>query len=105
MIKVYQLTLAAGAKRLSDVYGDGAGVVNPANDIPYRQLVFQAEAADLYIGGSNVSTTTYGVKAAVAGASNTPGGGLGPFNTGALKLSDFYAVGAGATIHILGVPF
>jgi hypothetical protein len=30
---------------------------------------------------------------------------LGPFDTGPLKLSDLYAVGAGATLTVLGVPF
>jgi hypothetical protein len=102
-IRTYQLTLDATSKRLSDVYG--AGPLDAAKDIPYRQLVFQAEGADLYIGDSTVSTTNYGVKASVAGGANTPGGGLGPFDTGPLKLSDFWAVGTGATVHILGIPF
>jgi hypothetical protein len=105
-VRTFQLALSATAVRLSDVYGDGAGVVNPRNDIPYRQLILQAEGADLYIGADNtVSTTNYGVKAAVTGASNVPGGGLGPFDTGPLRLSDLWAVGTGATVHILGVPF
>jgi hypothetical protein len=105
-LRSYQLTLAASPKRLSDVYGGTAGVPDPAKDIPYRQIILQAEGADLYIGADNtVSTTSYGVKAAVAGASNSPGGGFGPFETGPVKLSDLWAVGTGATIHILGVPF
>lgn len=101
-LRSYQLALAATPKRLSDVYG---GPLDPAKDIPYRQLILQSEGADLYIGTDNtVSTTNYGVKASVVGQS-TPGGGLGPFSTGPLKLSDLWAVGAGATLHILGVPF
>src|SRR5262245_48816239 len=102
-LRSYQLALAATPKRLSDVYG---GPLDAAKDIPYRQLFFQAEGADLYIGSdSTVSTTNYGVKAIVTGSSNAPGGGLGPFDSGPIKLSDFWAVGAGATIHIVGVPF
>ena len=30
---------------------------------------------------------------------------LGPFASGPIKLSDLYAVGAGATLTILGVPY
>jgi hypothetical protein len=104
-IRVYQLALAATPKRLSDVYGPPFGTPDPAKDIPYRQLIFQAEGADFFLGDSTVSTTNYGVKAAVAGASNIPSGGIGAGEGGPVKLSDFWAVGAGATIHILGLPF
>lgn len=101
MIKTLNLTLAAGAKRLSDAYGDGTGVVNQANNIPYRQLLFTASGADAVIGDSTVSGTV-GVKVAAAGVQPVS---LGPFDTGPIKLSDLYAVGAGSTLQILGVPF
>ena len=100
-VKVFTLALAAGAKRLSDVYGDGAGVVNDVKNVPYRQLFFTASGADAFLGESTVSTTN-GLKVASAGVSPVT---LGPFQSGALKLSDFYAVGAGATIQVLGVPY
>ncbi|HEY6416080.1 MAG TPA: hypothetical protein VIX41_07580 [Acidimicrobiales bacterium] len=104
-LRSYQLVLSGTPKRLSDVYGGAASVVNAATDIPYRQLCLQAEGADLYIGGdATVSTTSYGGKAIVTGQT-LGSGSLGPFETGPLKLSDLWAVGAGATLHILGVPF
>ena len=101
MIKAFNLALAAGAKRLSDVYGDGAGVVNDINNIPYRQLLFTTTGADGFVGGSTVSTTN-GIKVATAGPMPVS---IGPFSTGPVKLSDLYAVGAGSTLQILGVPF
>ena len=101
MVKTFNLALAAGAKRLSDVYGSGVGVVDEAKNIPFRQLLFTSSAADAYIGDSAVSTTN-GVKVASAGVQPVS---LGPFESGPVKLSDLYAVGAGATLQILGVPF
>jgi hypothetical protein len=101
MTKAYSLALAAGAKRVSDVYGGTAGAIDAATDIPYRQLLLSTTGADGYIGGSSVSTTA-GIK--IATASTFPVS-IGPFPTGAVKLSDLYAVGAGATLQILGVPF
>ena len=103
--RTYQLVLAATPKRVSDVYGGTAGVPDARTDIPYRQLAFQAEGADLYIGSdATVSTTNYGGKFVVTGQLE-PAGRLGPFDSGPLRLSDFYAVGAGATLHVMGVPF
>jgi hypothetical protein len=100
-IRSFQLVLSGTPKRLSDVYGLGGEMAN----IPYRQLTFQVEGADAYLGDSTaVSTTNYGVKFPAAGSAD-PLGRLGPYEAGPLKLSDFYAVGAGATLHILGVPF
>ena len=103
-LRFLQLTLSASPKRLSDAYGGTAGVVDPALDIPYRALSFQAEGADFYVGGPTVSTTNYGAKFLVTGNSAAVAT-LGPYNSGVLKLSDLYAVGAGATVHITGVPF
>lgn len=103
MVKSYKLTVGAAAVRLSDVYGDGAGVVNAANDIPYRQLVLQAETADIEIGDSTVTTSVYGMKLpATAPAAPLV---LGPFESGPIKLSDVYAISTNATLHILGIPY
>lgn len=100
MVKSFNLSLAGVAKRLSDVYNDGAGVINAANDIPYRQISLQAETGALQVGSaSTVSATVYGNSIAIAGTLT-----LGPFETGPLKLSDLWAFGTG-TLHILGVPY
>jgi len=107
-LRTYQLALTATPKRLSDVYGGTTGVPDPAKDIPYRQIGFTIEGADAYLGSDNtVSTSNWGAKAVVAGQSSqsVPGGSIGPFPTGPIKLSDIWAVGAGATVHIWAVPF
>ena len=102
--KSYNLTLGAAALRLSDVYGDGAGVVNAAKDIPYRQILLSASGADAFIGGANqtVTGTDYGIQ--VDSTALGPAS-IGPYETGPVKLSDLYAAGAGATLHILAIPF
>jgi len=102
--KSYQLTLAAAALRLSDVYGDGAGVVNPVNDIPYRQILLTASGADAFVGASTqtVTATVFGIQ--VDSASPEPAS-IGPYTSGPVKLSDFYVAGAGSTLHILAIPF
>lgn len=99
----FNMTVGAVAKRLSDVYGDGVGVVNPVNDIPYRQLWLQAETADIKIGGSAVSTTVYGTNL-VSTAPAAPMV-LGPYDSGPIKLSDIWAISTTATLHISGIPF
>lgn len=103
MVRHFNLTVGAAAVRLSDVYGDGAGVINGRNDIPYRQVFLQAETADVEIGAAGVTTTTYGVKV----PSTAPAAPvvLGPFDSGPIKLSDLYAISTNATLHILGIPY
>ena len=96
MVKVLQVALAAGATRLS------AGFTSEAQNIPYRQLVFTATGADAVIGSDPGVTAGTGLKIAMAA---TVPLSLGPFETGPLKLSDLYALGAGSTLTILGVPF
>jgi hypothetical protein len=102
--KSFTLTVAAVATRLSDVYGDGTSVVNPANDIPYRQLVLQAETADAKIGDSTLTTANYGnLITSTAPAAPLV---LGPFESGPIKLSQLFAIGGGTgKLHILGIPF
>jgi hypothetical protein len=96
MVKTYQIALAATVKRLSDPFG-GSEALN----IPFRQLLL-VTSADAFLGSDNTVTTATGLKLAAAATSPLS---IGPFDTGPLKLSDFYAVGAGATLTILGVPF
>lgn len=103
-VRSYQLVLAAGAMRLSDVYGDGVGVVNPKNDIPYRQVILQAAGAAAFVGFTNaVTSSVFGIK--IDNTFTGPGVSLGPFEAGPIKLSDLWVAGAGATISVLGVPF
>jgi hypothetical protein len=78
-----------------------APAVDPAAaDIPYRQLLLQAAGAPAYVGPlASVSAATGQPISTTAPTS------LGPYATGPVKLSDLYAVGAGATLNLLGVPF
>jgi hypothetical protein len=104
----YTLAVGAVAQRLSDVYGDGVGVINAVNDIPYRQILLQAEAVkqvDVFVGMAAVTVANYGVLVPTA-AANPPVVTLGPFEMGPLKLSDLYAISTGAIdLHILAIPF
>ena len=107
----YYLTMTGVAQRLSDVYGDGIGVVVPASDIPYREITFQAKdtnGADIYVGHTSaVSATNFGfhVDYPKAGTNNPPSR-LGPYNAGPLHLSDFWVLGTnGEILTIGGVPF
>lgn len=101
MVVISQLALAATQKRLSDVYGGVAGTPDETKNIPYRQLIITATGAAATLGSSAAVTTTTGIVIATAG----PPLVLGPFPTGAVKLSDLYGIGAGATVTIVGVPF
>lgn len=105
----FQVTLAAAAVRLSRAYPSGAGDVQPsaAEDIPYRQLLLTATGADAFIGsnqdsGADTTATTFGI--AVDSTALGPAS-IGPFETGPVKLSDFWAAGATSVLHILGIPF
>ena len=69
-------------------------------NVGYRQLILSATGAGATIGGSGV-TATLGIVLAAAGAPLV----IGPFPTGAVRLSDLYAIGAGATLTVLGVPY
>ena len=104
-VRSYQLALAAGALRLSDVYGDGAGVVNPKNDIPYRQVVLQASGAAAFVGFNNlVTSTVYGAK--IDNTFTGPGNFSAPSNWsfGALPAaSDDFAI-KGACTFDSGAP-
>jgi len=101
MVAVYTLALAASAKRLSDVLGGTPGTPDETKNVPFRQLLFTATGAAATIGGAGVTTTT-GVTVATTAPLPLS---IGPFPTGAVKLSDLYAVGTGATLTVLGVPY
>jgi hypothetical protein len=98
--KSYSLPLAGTVKRVSDALGDGTNVVLAEHNIPFRQLILQATGASAAVGGDSSVTLATGTQLAI-GAIVT----VGPFDTGPVKLSDFYAIGAGSTLSVLGVPF
>jgi hypothetical protein len=104
--KQYALVVAGAppASRLSDVYGDGAGVVNARNDIPYRQIILQADPANgapVYIGDSDLIAPDNAAFVLQPGVDKLMAMTLGPFDSGPLRLSDFWAVGSGATPRLL----
>jgi hypothetical protein len=104
----FQVTLAAAAVRLSRAYASGAGDVEPsaAENLPYRQLLLSASGADAFVGaGAGVTATNFGIAVVAAAATVEGVVSIGPFETGPVKLSDFWAAGAGATLHILGIPY
>lgn len=101
LVKAFTLTVTAAAQRLSDVYGDGVGVVNAANDVPYRQILLSTET-DCEVGDSTVTTAAYGVK--VQSAATLPVS-IGPWETGPMKLSELWVVGTSGKLHILGIPY
>ena len=101
MVKMFQMTLAGVAKRVSDVYGGSAGAdPNPALDLSYRAIYFQSETNALQLGdASSVSASVYGVS--IATGTIFP---MQPAQPGApMHLSDFWAFGTG-TLHILAIP-
>ena len=105
-LRSYVLTLAAGAQRASNAYGGSSlgNVIHPTDDIPYRQILLQATGADAFLGmDAATDSTTYGTKIdstdlqPVTLRADVPGAPL--------KLSDLWVAGAGATLHVTGVPF
>lgn len=104
-LRSYQLVLAAAAQRLSNVYGGASlgNVINAKDDIPYRQIHLQAEGADAFVGMDNLTTSSvYGTKIELTGDAVIVFGGT---DAGPIKLSDFWVAGAGATLHVTGIPF
>lgn len=113
-LRSYQLTLAATAQRLSNVYGGGSAnnVINPADDIGYRAIFLQATGANAFLGGENppgqqgmgalVTSSNYGTE---IDATDLQPVVLGGYDAGTVKLSDYWVAGAGATLHVTGIPF
>lgn len=71
-----------------------------------RWVSFQPGAANanpIFMGGSSVSSTTYGVRLPSADGGVPPAPYIiGEFNDGSIALSDFYVFGtAGEKLHIL----
>lgn len=111
MVYSGQLTLAAASQRLSNIYGGASlnNAINPAQDLPFRQVILQATGADAFMGGdipagqgALVTSTVYGT---AIDSTDLQGITLGPFNAGPIKLSDIWVAGAGATLRVTGISF
>jgi hypothetical protein len=104
----FQVVLGAVAVRLSHAYASGANDAEPsaAENIPYRQILLSASGADAGLGAaSDVTMTNYGILIEDVATGGVEATSIGPFDTGPVKLSDFWAAGAGSTLHILAIPF
>lgn len=99
-VRHFTITLAAAVQNLATAEGIARG---GPDDLGYRTLYFQATGADAFLGESTVTTTDYGLLIESTGQPTEEI--LGASEAGPLHLSDFYAVGAGSTLHILGIPF
>lgn len=107
----YSLTLSGGIQRLSDAFGtQPPGVIDPALDIPYRTIVLQGPkaGADVFVGGMNqaltLSSSKFGVR--LDPTASVPPVVIGGYDTGPIKLSDFYVLGTSTqVVTVLGIPF
>jgi len=106
--KAYQLTLNGNAQRLSDIFGDGVGVVNAANDIPFRTVTFQglkANTNDIFVSDANtISSTIHGFR--VDSTDSALPIILGGYDSGGIKLSNFWVLGINAEVLLIsGIPY
>ena len=109
MIAVYTLTLTGAAQPLTSLLAAADQSVGGANDYGLRQILFQADPANssaVYIGAdATVSSSAHGFSLDPTQASQLPVA-LGPFETGPLRLSDFWVLGSNAEkLHVTVVPF
>ncbi len=115
----YMLTLNGAVQRLNSVLAAAVASVSPPTkasavggdqDIACRQIIFAADPANdnaVYIGtDATVSTTNFGFSLDPTSASAEDKIYVGPFDSGPVKLSDFYVIGtAGQRLGILVIPF
>ena len=107
----FALTLTGVPQRLSDVYGDGAGVINPVNNIPCRQIILAADPASanpVYVGVDNqaVTSTAHAFSVSpVVGATlgSVQSMTIGPFDENSVKLSNFFVLGTNGQRLMVGV--
>ena len=101
----YSLTLNGAIQRLSTALANTA--VGGPQDEGYRFLSLQpgkANTNDIFVGGSTVSATDYGMRL-------DPGDTAAPIELGShdggpIKLSDLYVIGTNAErLHIAGIPY
>ena len=109
MIAVYTLTLTGVAQSLTSLMAAADQSVGGANDYGLRQILFQADPANgsaVYVGADNtVSSSAHGFSLDPTQASQMPVT-IGPFETGPVRLSDFWALGSnGEKLHVTAVPY
>src|SRR5262245_18502958 len=102
-IKTGQLSTTGTAQRVSNAYGGSSAnnAVFAKDDIPYKQVILQAESNTVAVGDSNaVTSSVYGYLIATALPVV-----LGPFDDGPIKLSDIWVIqgGGAGVIHFLGI--
>lgn len=110
-IRSYVLTLNAAAQRLSSVLGDTE--VGGPDDHGLRQIILAADPANgnvVYLAGSNIgseiSSTNHGFSLDPTQATAKDRESIGPFDSGAVRLSDLWALGTNAQrLMITVVPF
>ncbi len=97
----YNLTITAAAQKLSAVYSDPTpgGKLDEA----MREIWLTAET-DCFVGGSGQTLTTsiYGAK--ILAAATAPYY-IGPFDAGAVKLSEISVIGTSGVLHIQAFPY
>lgn len=113
MFKSYQLTLTGAVQRLSDVLltippAKSGDAPPAATDLPFRQITLQglkANTNDIFIGDTNlVSSTVHAFR--IDSTDSQPPFVLGNFDTGPIKLSDFWVKGTAAEVLTVGgIPF
>lgn len=110
-IRSYVLTLNAAAQRLSSVLGNTTP--GGTDDHGMRQIILQADPANanvVYGAGDNIgsaiSSTNHGFSLDPTQATAQDRISFGPFETGAVKLSDLWVLGtASQRLMITVVPF
>lgn len=103
----YSLTLNGSAQRLSTVFANTT--VGGPDDVSIRQLVLQghhANTARIFVGDdASVSGTDYGFYLPIPTGSPLPVI-LGPYETGPMRLSNFWVVGTNNEVLKIGIiPF
>ena len=103
-LKHYDILLTGAAQRVSTV----AGVA--VDDISFRQLIVSADPANTAVAygsdDSNISATNHGFALDPTQATAVDKVSIGPFESGAVRLSDLWVLGTNnERLHILGVPF
>ena len=100
----YDILLTGVAQRVSTVLGQAV------DGISFRQLIISADpanAAVAYVGAdSGISSTSHGFALDPTQATAVDKVSIGPFESGAVRLSDLWVLGTNnERLHILGVPF
>ena len=106
-VRHFDITLNGSAQRLSTAIPTVNGQAGP--DEAHRQLIFSSAPGNanvIYVGAtSSVSSTSHGFSLDPTQATQQPVS-VGPFETGPVKLSEFWVLGTNAEIlHVLAIPF